>query len=180
MERKYIDQMNYFLMKKFVVTLCLLAISFVSNSQHLDPKYESLFIYNFTKYFEWPSSASGDFVINILGEGDVVKELQKMASIKKIGDRSIKIVTCNDLSEIKSCHILFVTYKKSSDINDVLVKIKEYETLVITEKPGLGKLGAGVNFVNRGGKLKFELNKTACTSKGIKVSRKLEALAILL
>jgi hypothetical protein len=166
------------LSEKLVLAYSMLVLGFASYSQQLDPKYEAIIVYSLTKYCEWPANNSGDFVINVLGEGDIIGELKKMAALKKVGSRSIRIESYSDVSELEDCHILFITHDMSDNINDVLTKA--YGTLIITEKPGMGELGAGVNLVNRGGKLKIELNKTACTSNGIKISKKLEGLAILL
>jgi len=59
-------------------------------AQETDYKAYTLFIYNFMKYIEWPEAQSkGDFVIAVLGDSPVNKELQTLAAGKKLKGRNI-------------------------------------------------------------------------------------------
>ena len=49
--------------------------------------------------------------------------------------------------------------------------------LIITEKQGLAKVGATINFIIKENKQNFELNKTAATKAGLNVGSNVEKLA---
>jgi hypothetical protein len=66
-----------------------------------------------------------------------------------------------------------------SVFNRVIEKVKEWSTLVITEKNGLSERGSCINFVLIDNKLNFEINKTAIDQAGLKVSSQLLKMGIV-
>ncbi|MGK7396562.1 MAG: YfiR family protein [Candidatus Cyclobacteriaceae bacterium M3_2C_046] len=149
--------------------------------QAQDYKFHSVFIYNFTKYIEWPSSyKSGEFVIGVLGKSTVSDKLKEMAAIKSVGSQPISVKEYSSVEEIGKCHILFIPDNKSNFLENAIAKFTSSPTLLITEKAGMGKKGSGINFVLQGGKWKFELNKTALEQAQLKVATDLEKLAIVI
>lgn len=166
-------------MKKLVLTvlfsLSLLGL-YAQNYQ-----LHSVFIYSFTRYVQWPEDAnSGDFRIMVLGESPIISELNNMASKKKVGERSIHVTKIGSVSEVRKCNILFVSSDKSALFSEVLAKLEGTSTLVITEQPGLGAKGSNINFIQKDGKLAFELNASSFSKRGLKPSTELTRLAILI
>jgi len=138
-----------------------------------------LYIYSFTRYVQWPDTYNqGDFEILVLGDSPIVDELNKMAQVKKVGDRPIKVSKIAGLANVKKCNILFVPAKRSADLPDILSKVGNQSILVITEEPGLGLRGSDINFIVKDGKLAFELNQSAMNKQSLKVSNELTRLAI--
>lgn len=139
-----------------------------------------MFVYNFTKYFEWPQSyKDGNFVIGVLGNSSLLSELNTMASTKKVGNQSFEIKPFANAGEITNCHILIVAPNVTTPLSEILSKIKKNSTLLITEKQGFAKQGAAINFVVQNNKPAFELNKTSAEKQDLKVSTNLLSLAIL-
>lgn len=139
-----------------------------------------MFIYNFTKYFEWPPSyKEGNFVIGILGNSPLLTELNNMATIKKAGNQPFEIKTYPNASSIGNCHMLIVAPDVTTPLSEIIAKIKKNSTLLITEKQGFAKQGAAINFVVQNNKPAFELNKANVEKQEIKVSKDLLSLAIL-
>ena len=168
-------------MKKLNQFLLIFILLISINAKAQDYKFHSVFIYNFTKYIQWPSAyQNGDFVIGVLGKSEITENLQKMAEIKTVGSQKIAVSQFNNVPEISKCHILFIPSSNSNELENVLAKIGNQPTLIITERPGLGKKGSGINFVLQSGKWKFELNKSAIESSELKVSGELAKLAILI
>ena len=163
-----------------ICSLCFLLLTSFQNQYNTNAKIKSLFIYNFAKYIEWPNTyKKGNFIVGILGDHPVYDELQKMAQLKKVFDQKLEIVKFSSIDEIKKCHMLMVTSKMESKVNEASNKIKPYHTLLITEKEGLGK-SSDINFVVVGNKQKFELNKPNLTKRNLKVSNNLLSLAIVI
>lgn len=159
--------------------LIISVLPFMAKSQ--DYRIHSVFIYNFTKYIQWPSSAqSGDFVIGVLGNSPMVQSLEKLASERKIGNRSMVIKKFNSVDQVSQCHMLFIPESNSNDLEAALAKIGGQSTLIMTERQGLGSRGSGINFIVVDGKQKFELNKAATEKAQLKVSNELTSLAIVI
>lgn len=143
-------------------------------------KIKAMFIYNFTKYIEWPQNyKQGNFVIGVLGNSSIFIELSNMASAKKAGTQSFEIKNFTSPASVSKCHMLIVASDITTGFSDALSKIKNNSTLIITEKAGLAKQGAAINFVVQNNKQAFELNKANAEKYDLKVSSNLLALAIV-
>lgn len=143
-------------------------------------QYHKIYIYNFTKYIQWPANKqSGDFVIGVYGKSQMQNELNEMAATRSVGGQKIIVKEINAPSDALGCHVLFIPQGKSEVLDDVQSKLAGSATLVITEKPGMAKQGSAINFVIVGGKLKYELNKASIDKAGLKVMPDLIKLAIL-
>lgn len=141
----------------------------------------SVFVYSFTRYVQWPEEMNrGDFEIQVLGDSPILAELKKMAESKKVGERTIRIHQINSVAEIKRCNILFVPADKSAQINDILSKVGATSTLTVTEQAGLGTKGSAINFINKDGKLAFEMNQAVLNKQRLKASTELTRLAIVI
>lgn len=159
--------------------LILSVIPFAAKSQ--DYRIHSVFIYNFTKYIQWPSSEqNGDFVIGVLGNSPIVASLEKLASERKIGTRSMVVKKFSSVAEITKCHMLFIPDRYSNDLEAALAKTGGQSTLIMTERNGLGAKGSNINFITVDGKQKFELNRAATDRAQLKVSNELTSLAIVI
>ena len=141
-------------------------------------KIKAVFIYNFTKYIEWPKNyQEGEFTIGIVGESPLYSELTKMTQTKKVANQSLQVKKFSSADEVSKCHILYLSKDKSAEISPLLKKLKNNSTLIVTEEAGLVDKGAGINFIIKNNRQKFELNKGNVEKYKLKVSSSLEALA---
>lgn len=163
-------------LKTFFLLAFLLNISFVHGQED---KFKALFMYNFTKYLEWPASQrSGDFVVEVLGASGIVAELEIIAQKRKVGAQSIIVRRISDINESLAGNILFIPEQKSTRITQAVEQLKGKGTLIITDKPGLCKQGACINYVKINGKQNFEVSKTNIERQGLKVNATLLSLGI--
>lgn len=171
------------MLKRLLIVSFFALLGLRSQAQLADPvaKIKVMFLYNFTKYIEWPQDyKQGDFVIGILGTSseNVTKELEKLAITKKAGIQNIVIKTYNSVAEIEKCHMLFIPEGKSTSLDDAMAKCRKTSTLIVTEKDGLAKKGSAINFVVKDNKQNFELNKGNIERYNLNVSSSLLSLAI--
>ena len=144
-------------------------------------KYQSMFIYNFSKYIKWPDNFNqGKFVIGVLGETDLYKDLKQMAATKKqTNGLTIEVISFSSASNVSNCNLLFVTPKFCNQIDEVSASLSGKPTLIVSDKKGMAKEGAVINFVEDNGKIKFELNRSAADKIGVVISGSLTSLAII-
>lgn len=164
-------------MRKFYVALFIgIFTSIYLNAQ--EEEYISLYIYNFVKYFDWPESAKyGDFSIEVLGHQSVYLKLKEISAGKKIGNQNIVVKNYTNLEQMGKPHIIFVGYWHSRLLPEVIKRIGNTPTLIITEKEGLTKLGSAINFIIIDNEIKFELAKKNATSHKLKIDPRLGQLA---
>lgn len=166
-------------MKKQKCFLFFLLLAFSLSLDAQNEKFKALFMYNFTKYIEWPSSTrNGDFVIGILGSSPLTAELKTIAGKQKVGSQSIVVKVFETVDEIQNCQILFIPAAKSTMIGSVLTKTSGLNTLIVSEKEGMASQGAGINYVSDGSKLKYEICKSNIQKHGLTVSSSLLSLGI--
>lgn len=163
------------------LVLVLFILVTYSHLQAQNYQSHSVFLFSFTRYVQWPDEMNkGDFDILVLGDSPITPELKKMASMKKVGERPIKIYNINATSEIRKCNILFVPADKSGQLPDILAKVGSNSILVVTEREGLATKGSGINFITKEGKLAFEMNQAALTKQKLRASIELTRIAIVI
>ena len=140
---------------------------------------EAMFIYNFSRLIEWPSTyKTGPFVIGVYaGSSAILGELKTYTTGKKVGSQPIAVKSFSSPAEISTCHILLVPFSSTKQMANILPKIASKSTLLITEKGGAISSGSAINFVILGNSLKFELSPANATKYGIKLSSKLSEMA---
>jgi hypothetical protein len=142
-------------------------------------KIKAVFLYNFTRYFEWPDNKkTGDFVIYVVGKSDnLIAELKNLAGKKKVGNQDIEIKNTMTFDATINAHMVCLTADVSRSLADVISKNKK-GTLLISETTGGAKQGASINFVAVDNKLKFEYSKSNAVKTGLKTNDDFKALAI--
>lgn len=165
-------------MRKLTVILLTLCITGKLASAQ-DEKFKALFMYNFTKYLEWPSDQKkGEFVIGVYGPSPIIQELNIIAEKKTVGNQPIVVRKIIELEDASKCNIIYIPERQSSKIGEIYQKCASRGILIITDKEGMGKTFAGINYIKVNGKQNFEVNRKNIEGKGIKVNSALLELGI--
>lgn len=169
-------------MKTIKALLVVLALSTSSVFAQERPIHEvySMMLFNFTRYVQWPTNTGSEFVIGVIGNGDVYNTLNGWYGGKPRGSQTYVIKKFNSAAEVTDCAVLFIDKSKSAEFEGAKAKTSGKGTLVITDKNGLGEKGSSINFKTVDNKLKFELNQKAIEASNLKVSGTLSAMAILI
>lgn len=162
----------------FLLTYCVSK----SQAQTLDYKFQSVFLYHFAKYIEWPSNQqSGDITIGVVENAKVSREIESFFSGKTINSRKILIKNFAAIDQISYCHILFLPASNKNNLAQTLQKVGLQPTLVVSEKEGWGRQGSVINFIiSEEGKFKFELNQAAAQKYNLKIASEITSKAILM
>lgn len=159
---------------KLLIVFILLYAPLCATCQ--DHKIQSLFVYNFAKYIEWPENQQqGDFIIGVVATESVVNQFK--SSLEGKLKRSQKIIVQNLLAtnSYQQCSIIFIAEDKS----DMIAKVKQEMSgsgVIVTEKAGAIKSGSFINMVQSNGKMNFEISDQL-KNKNLKVSSELLRLA---
>lgn len=141
----------------------------------------SMMVFNFTRYVQWPAEGAGnEFVIGVIGNNDMFNTLQSWYGGKPRGGQTFVVKKFSSASDMTDCQVLYIDKSKSAEFDVASAKLKGKNTLVITDKNGMGEKGSGINFKTVENKLKFELNQKAIEASNLKVSGALSSMAILI
>lgn len=162
-------------MVKLKLLMFLMLLSFAVKAQEY--KYHPIFIYNFSKYIEWPSS-EGDFIISVVGNSSAYEEMVNISEKKKmIKNQNLVVKKYNSLAEVGKSNIVFVTKNKDVSEEDIQ-RLSSQGVLVITEHEDMAEKGAHINFIaTQDSRIGFELNTTMTQQSGLKVASSLAGLA---
>jgi hypothetical protein len=146
-------------------------------AQTTNYQVHALFVMNIAKYSTWPTHTV-DFVIAVYGNSKVYDELVKHAAGKNINGQVLKIVQVDELSAIGSPQIVYVSDGKSGSLSDVIKSTEGKPIMLIAEREGLYKKGAGFSWVIMDNNtLRFDINNAELEKRQIKVAKNLTSLA---
>ncbi|TRX72473.1 YfiR family protein [Carboxylicivirga sp. M1479] len=167
-------------MKKTILLLCVLCLgAALQEMKGQTATFKALFLYNFTKNIEWPSGSNGsDLVITILGDDEISTELEKIAKVKKAGNKSIKVVSARSVKDVGDSHIVFLGSSKSSLMKSLSYAHQNNPVLLVADKDGLCKQGAAISFLTVGGKLRYQISPQTIEAHNLKVTQKIISLGI--
>lgn len=135
---------------------------------------QSIFIFNFMIKIQWPDAyRSGDFIIGVLGDTPLKKQLDNLATSKKINSRTIVVKQFQTVEEMTPTHLLFIPSGSECQkkLEDAVIKIGHRQgTLIVTEHEGILDKGSVINFILRQNKIRFEINDEIAERYGFKVS----------
>jgi hypothetical protein len=149
-------------------------------AQETDYKAYTLFIYNFMKYVEWPEAMSkGDFTLAVVGDSPINKELQDLASNKKLKGRAITFKKYSSTDQIDDSHLIFLPSSKSAAMKTLKEQMKGKPVLIVGEREGLARKGAAISFVTmEDDQLRFDINRTILDQHNLKAASQLISLGI--
>jgi hypothetical protein len=170
--------MNKLLVHKLVLVFLILGFV-IPQAEAQEEKYITLYLYNFTKYIEWPDEyKKGDFVIDIMGHKSVYDRLTNMLKRKKRGNQNFVVNNPTEVAEVsKDCNILFVGHWQSKKLKKALYKVGNKGTLIVTEKGGLLDHGAAINLMIKNNKILYEVKKSNISKYNLLYSNDLTSMA---
>jgi hypothetical protein len=140
---------------------------------------KAAFLYNFTKFVEWPPAAftDGAFRVCVLGEDPFGKSLKDLTGQEAAGRKLQVLVFKEAIARPEDCHILFVSRSERGRMPAILSGVRDSPVLTVADTEGFLDDGGIVNFLLEGSKIRFEINQEAAGRAGIKISSKLLQLA---
>lgn len=162
-------------LKILAITL-ICTFSHAANAQTTNYQVYALFVINIAKYSDWPT-ATGEMEIAVFGKSKVFDELLKQNG-KNVNGRVIRVKQVENAGEIGQPNILYIADGKSGALDEILTATQGKPVLVIGEREGLYKKGAGFSFVVMDNNtLRYDINNTELEKRQIKVSKNLTNLA---
>lgn len=166
------------------LTICVLVAGAAQSSGAADPasEYEvkAAFLYNFTKFVEWPDTAFTDdkapVVICIFGNDPFGTALDPMESMSAQG-RKFLIKRCKSLDQLRTCHVVFISQSERDRLATILAYLAKSGALTIGDMEGFAEAGGMINLYEAGNKIRFAINVDAAQSAGLRISSQLLALA---
>lgn len=144
---------------------------------------KAAFLFNFTRFVEWPASAfatdKAPIVIGLFHSDPFGAALRRVVEGQTVRGRAVEIRVVKSYDEVRSCHLVFVSAAEERRIPDLLRSGAAGRVLVVGESSGFAQAGGVMNFVMDGSRVRFEVNLRAAERAGLKLSSRLLSMARL-
>ena len=158
---------------------CEQAIGALSDVR-LEGEVRAAFLYNFTKFVEWPAEASdrvtSDFAVCVLGRSPFGEALDILLA-KSVRGRRIAVTYLHRIEELKECNILFISSSERIRLRHIVAAVEARPILTVSDIKRSVAAGTMIGFVPAGDTVKFEINLRAAQRAGLRISSHLLKLA---
>ena len=146
------------------------------------------YIYNFTKFVEWPNaiSAGGQKILNIcvMGKNPFGSNLDIM---RKSSNDKLKLNVVTDVtdSQAPACHVLFISTSEAARMKQIVGAVRAYPVLTVSEIEGFVEAGGIVGFrtieknigVFSKNKISFDINNLSARNVKLSIDPQLLEIA---
>jgi YfiR/HmsC-like len=167
----------------FLLLAGLFAGPIASNAEDAMPseyQVKAAFLINFPKYMDWPATAfataTNPVIIAVSGETKVAGELEKIIAGRIVNGRGIVLKRLAAGESPGVCHILFISAAEQKYSPSLIAKLKR-GVLSVGESDDFLEHGGIINLTRHEQKISLEVNLTAATAAGIKISSQLLKVA---
>lgn len=144
---------------------------------------KAAFLYNFTKFVEWPPEAfpepDATFRICVVGDEDVGRFLEALVAREAVQGRRLEVASHRRIQEARRCQILFLAEAAEADALSRLPEPGEAPVLTVGESEDFLRAGGLIRLRLRGGRSRIEVNNPARERSALKLSSKLLQLSQL-
>jgi uncharacterized protein DUF4154 len=153
------------------------------NEDRVEYRVKLAFIYNFTRFVEWPSSSyrnsGAPLSICIVGSDPFSSDLEDELRTRTVGGHSVEVRRLRRGEAIGACQILFIPQTANDRAASIVKELKGSSTLTVGEADGFAMRGGIINFAVEENRLHLEVNPLAADRAGLKISSKLLNIATI-
>ena len=158
-----------------ILLLFLFTFSLKSYSQTSNHVLKAVYLEKFSRFVTWPEESlmndpNEPFVISVIGNTPLYKNLIQIYAIQKINNKSVVIKKISNLYEIENCHILVIAESERKNLQNIITLTKNLPILTISDSPTFAEKGVLINFTEEKNKLRFEINETAVLNSPLQMS----------
>jgi hypothetical protein len=153
---------------------------FPQQSLPTDSQVKAAYLYNFGRFVRWHESPAegATFAICVLGKSPFGTALSSIVAGETIDGKPIVAKNITSPQEAASCGILFVSTSEEARFKQIMLAVRHSPALTVSDIPGFANRGGMIEFVNHGGKIRFEVNVEPMKDAGLTVSSELLKVAI--
>lgn len=142
---------------------------------------KAAFLYNFTKFVEWPAQAfestNAPIRFAVFGDEAFAGKLRSLLSDKKAHGRSFEVKSIATPMDAKGFHIAFVASAESRRAAQLIEATKKSPVLTVGESDQFLDAGGMINLFFEDTQLAFEVNPESARKANLEISSKLLRLA---
>jgi hypothetical protein len=145
----------------------------------LENDIKAAFLYNFTKFVEWPFPADPHetFHVCALADATFTAALDRTITGESVEGRPLVRLAPGSIQDVRHCNILYVGRGYTDQGASLLTAARDLPVLTVGEGPQFLKRGGAIGFVLENNRVRFDISMRAVQRSGLKASSKLLRVA---
>jgi len=137
------------------------------------------YLYNFTKFIEWPEPAAPDepFRLCVVNDDELRRAIEKTIEGESANGRLLLSLVPRTPQEAASCQVLFINRSDPDRAAKFIAATVDLPILTVGDAPQPPSLATDIEFVFEAQRLRFDVNLTGAERRGLKISSKLLRVA---
>ena len=148
-----------------------------------EPEIKAGFLFNFTKFVEWPegtfADSSAPIILGVVGENPFGSLLTETAAGKSVNGRPVVVRQFKEGQDLRSCQVLFVVSTDKKHIAQTLGMLRGSRVLTVGEGSSFTQSGGMIAFLVEGNRVRLEIDLQTASEAHLKISAKVIAVARL-
>ena len=147
------------------------------------PEHEikALYLFNFTKYVDWPENAFADsnscYTIGIAGSEEIFNDLDKLTNGRSVNGRKLRIQHIEKAEDARKCQIVYLGRGSEKLVGTVLEVVRHRPVLTVGEHENFLAQGGMVHFAREENKVRMEIYLDASQEAHLIISARLLPIA---
>lgn len=139
---------------------------------------KAAFVYNFTKFVEWPPETSGPLQLCLLGKTDPLLTALMNLEGKQSQDQNIHVRSVDrDAGALDGCRVIVVGASEADRVAAILNNAQKQPALTVSEIDHFADAGGMIGLLVNNAKVQFEIDAQAAHRANLKLSAQLLKLA---
>lgn len=151
----------------------------LANAGSSETDVKAAFIYNFTKFVEWPTTAlapEAPMQICIMGKNDIGNRLRQLHGREAQG-HLLQVRLLEPADDQAGCHVMFITRDKARQLAQLLKPSANNATLTVSDAPDFTHNGGMIELFVESNRVQFMINLDTAQQAGLKISARMLQLA---
>ena len=152
----------------------------VRAQEALENDVKAAFLFNFTKFVDWPPGAFEDpaspIRVCVVADAAFVASVDRIILGETVRGRPLRRVV-PEAGELRRCHVLYVGAAETGRAARLLAPLGSAPVLSVGESPQFLDEGGAIAFILVNDRVRFEVNLAAANRAGLTVSSKLLRVA---
>jgi len=156
----------------------MVSVSFSAEKNDFSNQVKSVFVYNFLDFVSWPSvDIKASPTICVLAEDKFFQILEYIRRETAQSGQGFVLKKMNNSTHLSECQIAYIHHSHAKQLDVFFANTLNKPILTVSDIRGFVNRGGIVGFIEKGNKIRLEVNNTLASKNKIKISSKLLKLA---
>ena len=165
-----------------VAALTAGALGVSAQDGRVEDEVKAVFLLNFAKYVSWPPAtfngqSSAPIRMCVVAPPEFVDIVKSAITGELVDGHPLTALTPATLEETKECHVLYVAKQEGARMRPLLEALRTIPILTIVDGTSQKGDGSVIMLVRDQNRVRFDVDRSAATAKGLAISSKLLRVA---